>query len=209
MTRSANDGRELGSPGPEATSTSLLDQVKRVDPDAWGRLVRLYSPLIYAWCRHCGLSGEDAGDVVQEVFRAVHSAVGKFRRERTGDTFRGWLWTITRNKIRDDFRARMREPRATGGTDAQARLMQLPEREPAECGDSTEAGSSSSLFRWGLECVRAEFEQRTWEAFWRTAINNEATANVAQDLKISTGAVRKAKFRVLHRLREEFGELTG
>ena len=40
------------------------------------------------------------------------------RRDRSGDSFRGWLWTITQNKIRDQFRYRQGAPQAEGGSDA-------------------------------------------------------------------------------------------
>ena len=55
--------------------------------------------------------------------------------------------------------------------------------------------------------MREQFEPRTWTAFWRVAIQRDKTADVAADLEMTAAAVRKAKARVLRRLREEFGEL--
>jgi DNA-directed RNA polymerase specialized sigma24 family protein len=55
----------------------------------------------------------DATDVTQEVFRAVSGAIEKFRRERPGDTFRGWLRVIARNKVRHHFRRNGQEAAAT------------------------------------------------------------------------------------------------
>jgi hypothetical protein len=111
-------------------STSLLDRVKARQPAAWECLVDLYAPEVYRWCRQSGLQGEDTADVVQEVFTAVAAHVEQFRRERPGDSFRGWLWTITRNKIRDHFRHRQGQPQAAGGTDAQQQLGQIPDSLP-------------------------------------------------------------------------------
>jgi RNA polymerase sigma-70 factor (ECF subfamily) len=54
-----------------ATSTSLIRRVKDRDDEAWERLLDLYVPLVYSWCRRSGMQTEDAADVVQEVFRAV------------------------------------------------------------------------------------------------------------------------------------------
>src|SRR4051812_19850568 len=92
------------TPASELTSASLLDRIRADDPEAWRRFVQLYSPLVYSWCRRAGLNTEDTADLTQEVFRSVAGHVGSFRRDRPGDTFRGWLWTITRNKLRDFFR---------------------------------------------------------------------------------------------------------
>jgi RNA polymerase sigma-70 factor (ECF subfamily) len=55
--------------------------------------------------------------------------------------------------------------------------------------------------------VRDEFEERTWQAFWLTAVEGRPADDVAADLGVSAAAVRKAKSRVLHRLKEELGEL--
>lgn len=54
--------------------------------------------------------------------------------------------------------------------------------------------------------VRSEFEDRTWQAFWRVAVEGHATAEVAADLGITANAVRQAKSRVLRRLRQELGD---
>src|ERR1022692_3821863 len=84
-----------------STSTSLLQRLKARDEHGWQRLLTLYGPTVYGWCRHAGLSAEGAGDVGQLVFEAGARSIADFRRERPGDSFRGWVWTITRNKIRD------------------------------------------------------------------------------------------------------------
>ena len=57
--------------------------------------------------------------------------------------------------------------------------------------------------------IREEFEPRTWQAFWQTAVEGRAASDVAADFGMSPGAVRVAKSRVLHRLRAELGELPG
>jgi RNA polymerase sigma-70 factor (ECF subfamily) len=51
-----------------------------------------------------------------------------------------------------------------------------------------------------------EFEERTWQAFWRTAVDGRSAADVGAELGMTPGAVRVAKSRVLHRLREELGD---
>jgi hypothetical protein len=49
-------------------SSSLLLRARAHDPEAWRRLVRVYGPLIYSWCRRAGLQAADAADVDQEVY---------------------------------------------------------------------------------------------------------------------------------------------
>ncbi len=196
---------EIDSRSVEPTSTSLLARVRDNDVVAWQRLTGIYAPLVYGWCRSLGVPAQDAPDIVQNVFVAVHQSLSSFRREKAGDSFRGWLWTITRNRVCDHFRRAEKEPVPRGGSDAQIRWEELPEVEPP----STDSGDNPIDVRLlrGLEYVRVEFREQTWQAFWKSAAEGISTADVAKELSMSVGAVRKAKFRVLHRLREELQDL--
>lgn len=197
----------MSQPASTGTSRSLLLQVKANDPGAWDRLVGLYAPLVLHWCRRWDLQPDDSADVFQEVFLAVATHIANFRKSAPGDTFRGWLRTITRNKVLDHFRRLGREAPGEGGTEAHQRLAQLAEPEAASIASSADAAAESSLFHRALELIRAEFAERTWQAFWRTAVENRTPADVAAELGMSAGAVRVAKCRVLQRLREELGDL--
>jgi RNA polymerase sigma-70 factor (ECF subfamily) len=203
------EAHDVGAPGekpPSSTETSLglLERARADDAAAWARLVALYAPLVFDWCRRSGLQQEDAADVFQEVFQAVASHLGGFRKERTGDTFRGWLRTITRSKVQDHFRRRAREPGGVGGSAAQAWLAQVP--VPPRDDEAAEGRAEQSLFRRALGLIAAEFEERTWQAFWRTAVEGRAAKDVAMELAMSPGGVRVAKSRVLQRLREQLGD---
>jgi RNA polymerase sigma-70 factor (ECF subfamily) len=136
----------------------------------------------------------------------VAAHIESFHRERAGDTFRGWLRTITQNKINDHFRRRGREPAGAGGSAAQARMAEVPAPPPlAE--DTSDDHLEQRLLERALESIRDQFEERTWQAFWQTAIQGRLTRDVATELAMSPGAVRVAKSRVLQRLREELGDL--
>ena len=74
--------------GVSSTSRSLLVRLKDDDDAAWDRLVSLYAPLVYHWCRRMNLADSDVPDVAQEVFKAVSQNIERFRKERPGDTFR-------------------------------------------------------------------------------------------------------------------------
>ena len=65
------------------------------------------------------------------------------------------------------------------------------------------------LSQRAVELVRAEFEQRTWEAWWKTAVEGRPAADVAAEMDMSLAAVYKAKSRVLLRLRQELAGLQG
>jgi len=192
---------------PESTSTSLLERAKTRDPSAWCTLVDLYGPLVYQWCRRWGLSSDDAHDVIQEVFRAVATGMARYRRDRPDATFRGWLWTIARHEAHRYVARRETRSLAIGGSALLARLAQIPEQQPQEDNDPEVAGQLSGLVDRALLVIRRDFQERTWQAFWRTALEGESAVDAARALGMTSRAVRQAKHRVVRRLREEFRDL--
>lgn len=190
-----------------STSLSLLELVRNQNQQAWTRLVYLYSALVTHWCYAWGVHGPDAEDIRQEVFQAVSLGLHSFRLDHPGATFRGWLRVITRRKTLDHFRQKERQPEAEGGSTAHLRLLRLPQPdEPEQVGLSEEV---KQLHHRALELIRGQFEERTWQAFWRCVVEGRSPVDVGRDMEMTPAAVRKAKSRVLRRLKEEFGELLG
>lgn len=192
----------------QSLSSTLLLRLRRNEPTAWQRLVQLFGPTVYSRCRRAGLSPDDAADITQEVFRSVTIGLPSFRRDRPGDSFRGWLATIVRNRIADHFRRVGDRPQGRGGTEFRQRV----ENEPAPFEQPADAGAprpdeDRGVVHRAAALVEGEFEPRTWQAFWRTAVEHAAPSDVAADLGISVNAVYKAKSRVLRRLRDELDGL--
>ncbi len=202
------NGNRDDRPEPSSISSTLLERVRARRPEAWQRLVKLYGPVVYGWCRQLGVSEADAADVVQEVFAAVTTGIARFRRDRPGDSFGAWLRTIMRNCVYDHFRRRQGQPSADGGTSAYQRLASIAEAEE-ESSLAAPVEKQCGFSRRLLELVRAEFEDRTWDAFWRIVVDGQSPAEVATALEMNLPAVYKAKSRVLRRLRQELGGLEG
>jgi len=150
------------------TSPTLVGQVQANESSAWQRLVDLYGPLIYAWACRGGLSNEDAADVMQEVFASVAKAIRRFDPAASG-RFRGWLWTITRNKLRDHHRRISQEPEGRGGDTALRELAELPEEWDDDATDATRH-EVRALYHRALELIRNDFEPQTWQAFWLSVV---------------------------------------
>ncbi len=194
-----------------STSPSLLLRARAGEALAWQRLVQLYSPLVYNWARRTGLQAQDAADVSQETFAAVASRLNSFDDQRTGATFRGWLWTITRNKSADWVRNQEKQPGAVGGSWNLAKLDQRPAPAENQIDASDSAAQSSNdqleIVQRALAMIRGSFQKNTWQAFWRTVIDERSPEEVADELGISKWTVYKARSRVLMRLRSELDGL--
>jgi RNA polymerase sigma-70 factor (ECF subfamily) len=189
------------------TSLTLLQRLRANEPDGWRTMVHLYTPLVYRWCAPFNVRGPDADDVLQEVFRTAAAARERFRRDRPGDSFRGWLRGITGHMALLHFRRRDRQPQAFGGTDALLRMQETLEETPEADADVDGPAELEALRRRALEHVRGEFEERTWQMFWQTVIDGRSPVDIAAEMGVTPAAVRKAKSRVLHRFKDAFGDL--
>ncbi len=185
-----------------STSASLLARVRRREADAWERFAALYTPLVYGWARRGGLQSSDAADVVQDVFRPVFEKIEDFQRDGQQSRFRGWLWTITRNRVRLFYRQGAGRAQAAGGSEAARRMEQVPDFLESDEQPAAEE-SRRLLVHRALQLIKQDFADETWQAFWRLAVEGDSVREIAADLGISAAAVRQAKYRVLCRLREE------
>jgi RNA polymerase sigma-70 factor (ECF subfamily) len=184
----------------------LLDRVKARDDAAWLRLVSVYGHLVLYWCRCAGVRREDRTDVCQDVFRAVAVNIDGFQRDQTNGTFRGWLRTITRSKVVDHFRRQNRQPSAAGGSDAHEWFLGIPDGDASSVPEASDQ-ETAIIVKRTLDLIRTEFEERTWQAFWRATVDGQRSGVVAEALEMTPAAVRQAKSRVLRRLREELHQL--
>jgi RNA polymerase sigma-70 factor (ECF subfamily) len=194
----------LGHPEHPTLSSMLLGDVKQMEPQAWSRLVHTFGPIVYRWCRSSGVAEADAPDLVQEVFASVARGIPSFQRQKDQGSFRSWLATITRNRVRDHFRRKSRRQQAEGGTDALERLYR--QADSLESTISTDA-IANPLVQRVLEAVRGEFENRTWTAFLKTTVDGQPASQVAEQLEMSVAGVYQARSRVLRRLRQRIAEL--
>ncbi len=71
------------------TAISLLERLRKPDPDAWERLIRIYTPLLLFWCRRLGLNDADAADLTQDVLVVLVKKLPEFQYQ-PGKSFRGW-----------------------------------------------------------------------------------------------------------------------
>lgn len=189
------------------TRATLLIRLKDIDDaEAWSEFVQLYGPVVYGFARKRGLQDSDAADMVQEVLRSVARNAHRMEYDPKRGTFRGWLYTVTRNKIYNFLSAQKRQQRGAGDVGSQERLEAL-----ADPKNDTEAVWELEYQRRisakAMDRVKHEFQPATWQAFWGTAVEGRAATEVGESLEMTSGAVYVAKSRVLARLRDEVQKL--
>jgi RNA polymerase sigma-70 factor (ECF subfamily) len=195
-----------------ATSSQFLARVAKQEPEAWRHFVQVYGPVVRFWIRRAGLNHDDLADVFQEVFLAVSRNMAGFQREPGVAKFRAWLKTITLSKVHNHFRRQGKQPAAFGGSTALQQLHNVTAAAPPGAGDEHDEALAHSedafIAQRTLQIVKKEFTEQSWTAFYRTAIDGLTSQQVAAELGITPLAVRKAKSRVLQRLKQFLGGTT-
>jgi RNA polymerase sigma-70 factor (ECF subfamily) len=190
-----------------ATSASLLIRLRdRGDHAAWSRFVDVYQPLVHGFARKHSLQEADAADLTQEVLRAVARSVGRLDYDPRRGSFRGWLFTVVRNQLRD-FRERKRRQVQGSGNSGVQQLLNEQAAPPERPEEEWDRDYQRRLFTWAADQVRPAVQAATWQAFWQTAVEGKSGQEVAQALGLSVAAVYLAKSRVMARLKQEIRQL--
>jgi RNA polymerase sigma-70 factor (ECF subfamily) len=179
------------------TRPSLLLRIRDgANREAWQQFVSLYAPLVYQFGRKRGLQDADAADLTQLVFGEVARTINRLDYDPDRGSFRGWLLAVTRNQMYKLLSRGRRDQRHKGGD--------LLDDVAAKDVDQAiwDEEYPRRLFRWATQRVRREFEDGTWQAFWRTAVDGRSAKEVGDALQMSVGAVYTAKSRVVSRLRK-------
>ncbi len=174
--------------------------------EAWRVFLGRYWPRLVDWARRHGARPDDAEQIASQVLLklACGRALASFDRSR--GRFRPWLRAVVRRAALD-FRRQVREtPGAVGrGGDGDplgalldpASLDGLANDLGARLADDLHAAEAV------VERVRARVKPATWEAYYRTAVLGDDSAEVADALGLSLRAVYMARQRVGRMLEEE------
>lgn len=187
--------------GPLTHATLVLRLRDPRDEAAWAEFVDIYEPLVYRLVRRKGFQHADAAELTQDVLLAVLRAVDRWEPDPQRGSFRGWLATIARRLMINFLSSPARRLAGTGRSTVLEQLLQLPEDDPAQS-QLYDLELKRRTFDWAARQARVHFEEPTWEAFWRTAVESRPVEAVARELGLSSGAVYIARSRVMRRLRD-------
>jgi RNA polymerase sigma factor (sigma-70 family) len=192
-----------------ATRRSLLSRLKESNAqESWREFFDTYWRLIYSTAYTAGLSDSEAQEVVQETVLTVVRKIKSFRYDPAVGSFKGWLLTIVRWRIADQFRKRpqqiqmpvSRQATETSGTTTLERVA-----DPAAINlDAVwEEEWQRTLFAAALSRVKRQANARHYQMFDLYAVKCWSVDKVAETLGVSTAQVRLAKHRVTALMRRE------
>ena len=201
----------MATPQPQpdlpTTSLSLLDGVRQNVGGCWGRFTDFYGPMVYGKCRRAGLTEHDSQDVVQNVFVKVFKSIHTFRRDPPEMLFRKWFKTVTRSVLTDFLRRQQKTPDQAVGESSQVSWHNLLAAIDDESSFTAKDSDMTVAVRRLMESLKPEYDERNWQAFWLTAVDDVSPTEVAERLGMTANNVRQVKLRISRRLASELAEL--
>jgi RNA polymerase sigma factor (sigma-70 family) len=189
------------------TSPLLLKRVADwADHRAWCDFFRTYDPLIRSWCRGCSLDDGTLEDLCQQIWIELANRMRTYQYD-PGRTFRGWLRKFCHSRAVDLLRRRRTEFVGFLADQPADALELLLAVDPTGSEEDEELESRCSLLLRQADqvqhAVELGVEPRTWQAFWRIAVDGCSVRETADDIGMSYAAVFAAHKRVGRMLRAE------
>lgn len=188
------------------TRHSLILRLKDRSDGAWLEFVELYEQTLLDFARRKGLQEADARDLTQEVLAALESKLPAWQLDPNRGKLRGWLLRVARNIAVDKVSQRARAPLNFGAAASSGIEHLLSE---ASHSDQFLLQYRRRLLHWAAARVQRRVHEKTWLAFWKTAMEGCESETVATDLGMTIGNVYAAKFRVTAKLQEMVRSMSG
>jgi RNA polymerase sigma factor (sigma-70 family) len=196
-----------------ATRRSLLSRLKQSNAqESWREFFDTYWRLIYVTALNAGLTDTEAQEVVQETVLTIVKKIRSFRYDPAIGSFKGWLLTIVRWRIADQFRKRPRQIQPPSShrlteTSGTATLERIADPAAINLEAVWEEEWQRTLFAAALSRVKRQANARHYQMFDLHAVKHWSVDKVAQTLGVSAGQVRLAKHRITALMRREVARL--
>ncbi len=186
------------------TSTTLLAKLAEretgIDQAAWFRFFALYQPVMVEFARTKG-AGDEAEDVVQEVFADLAKAFQSGRYARDKGSFRAYLAKMLRNELISRFRRYSVRPErdVVGITEAEVEAVQLLQTAPSVySGPDDVENWKIARHRIAVEHVltKTALSEQSRQIYRRLMESGDNCAKVARAMGIAAATIRQVKSRV-------------
>jgi RNA polymerase sigma-70 factor (ECF subfamily) len=175
-----------------ADDEGLLVRAAQEQPEAFGRLYELHVDAVYRYLR-LRTGTPDAADLTQQVFLRAFASLPKYQTR--GLPFSAWLFRIARNLATDHHRRRGRNPDEL-----------LPGMVQADSAASPEQAALQTEMLGHLHALLGELDGEKRELLAMRFAAGLSSREIAAVVGKSEAAVKKQLTRILHTLKEKYGE---
>jgi RNA polymerase sigma-70 factor (ECF subfamily) len=200
--------------GPIPTRASLLQRLKDLgDQSSWDEFYEIYHDLIFSVARRAGLGEQEAREVVQDTLISVARKMPGFTYDPAKDSFKGWLLTVTRWRIRDQFAKRVapdrRESAASHDEEEQrtATIDGIPDPTGSALAAIWQEEWETRLMQTALARIRRQVRPQYYQIYHLHVVLGQSAREVAQALGVNATQIYLAKHRVANLLKKEVKRL--
>lgn len=187
------------------TRQSLLERLRKWDDQAsWQEFFDTYWKLIYRTALKAGLTSQEAEDAVQETVISVARSIPTFeyRPAAEGGSFKRWLLTLTKWRINDQLRKRLRNVLSNAISldeeepNAPPSSSQIPDPVGNQLDAVWDAEWEQTLLDAAVERVKGRTDPEHYQIFYLFAVKGWSAWKVAAKLRVSLPQVYTVKHRV-------------
>jgi RNA polymerase sigma-70 factor (ECF subfamily) len=194
------------------TRQSLLSRLKDWDDqESWRAFFDTYWRLIYNAAVKAGLTDAEAQDAVQETLISVMKSMPNFRYDAEKGSFKGWLLSLTKWRISDQFRRRQRgveqQRGFSVGSDDTATVERVPGSDGADLEAVWDEEWERNLIDAAIDRVKKKVDPKQYQVFDLYVVKEWTVSKVAQTLSVNPGLVYLTKHRINRMIRKEIAYL--
>ena len=184
------------------TRATLMERLTlQCDEASWDEFICYYRHFIYLICRQFNLNHHDAEEITQRVSLKIWKKFSDLEYDKD-QRFRGWLYSVIRNCVRDFCRKRTQQDKYRASMQGNLNIKSsLPEVEKL-----AEQEWEIYICNMALENIRSCFSEKVFNTFLQL---NEGLSvqDLAKLMQTSDGVIRVYRKRVLDKLKDEIKHL--
>lgn len=166
----------------------------------WELFFRVYAAYIRRVATYCGVKPADLDDCCQEAWIEVVQRLAEGRYDSARGSLAAWIFAVVRNKSIDFLRALGRNPEVKV-----ADLDFLPTQCELDPAVLFERKRRQSILQSAIAELVNRLSATTFEALYRTSIEERDGSSVARELGLTLEQVRYRRRRAKQSLRELLG----
>jgi RNA polymerase sigma-70 factor (ECF subfamily) len=179
--------------GDKESDRALVARAQDGDRAAWLALYRRYVGELFGFCYNELGDAQDAEDVVAEAFLKAVRGLARFDGR---SSFRTWLYSITRNQLRDRWRRAGRRPRTVALAEARD-ATQIDSEPMADASDSAVSPRATMLGRAVLQALPDRYAL----VLRLRIMEGRSIKDTAEAMGTTAGNVKVLQHRALKRAR--------
>ncbi len=176
----------------------LVERARQGDTEAFGRLVKHHSAMLFQVAFRLTGNEANAEDVVQEAFIRAYRKIDRFDGR---SAFGTWLYRITVNCSMDTMRKKQRSKESA---DLEPVLEQ---RQPSSSEPGPQRLALSGEISDQVSAVLADLSTMERTAFLLKHYEGRSLAEISEIMDVRVNAVKHAIFRAVKKLRAELAPL--